>query len=148
MNLLDRVLYRNILYNIMGVENKINYWLDMAEYDLDTARAMLESGRYLYVGFMCHQVIEKSIKAYFWNSQYEEPPYTHNLLILANKSNLTEHINDDMKKLLNRLMPLNIQARYPQDREELLKILTDQVCIDLLNQTEDLFLWIRTLLKK
>jgi HEPN domain-containing protein len=60
-------------------------------------RAMLDRGRYLYVGFMYHQVIEKSIKAYFWNSQHEEPPYTHNLLILASKSNLTEHINEDMK---------------------------------------------------
>jgi len=138
----------DILYSIMNIENKINYWLDMAQYDLDTARAMLDRERYLYVGFMCHQVIEKSIKAYFWNSQHEEPPYTHNLLILASKSNLTEHINEDMKKLLNRLMPLNIQARYPQDKEELLKILTNQVCIDLLKQTEDLFLWIRTLLKK
>lgn len=120
----------------------------MAQYDLDTARAMLDRERHLYAGFMCHQVIEKSIKAYFWNSQKDEPPYTHNLLILANKSSLTEYINKAMKKLLNRLMPLNIQARYPQDKEELLRILTNQVCIDLLKQTEDLFLWIRTLLKK
>jgi HEPN domain-containing protein len=132
----------------MNIENKINYWLDMAQYDLDTARAMLDRERHLYAGFMCHQVIEKSIKAYFWNSQKDEPPYTHNLLILANKSSLTEYINKAMKKLLNRLMPLNIQARYPQDKEELLRILTNQVCIDLLKQTEDLFLWIRTLLKK
>ena len=41
----------------MDIENKINYWLDMAIYDFDTARAMHETGRYLYIGFMCHFVM-------------------------------------------------------------------------------------------
>ncbi len=34
-------------------ENTINNWLDLARYDLETASAMLESGRYLYVAFTC-----------------------------------------------------------------------------------------------
>ena len=45
------------------MNDKIQYWLDLAQYDLDTAQAMLETKRYLYVGFMCHQVIEKTLKA-------------------------------------------------------------------------------------
>lgn len=45
-------------------------------------------------------------------------------------------------------MPLNIQARYPQDKEELMKILTEQLCLDLVKQTEELYKWIRQLLKK
>ena len=48
----------------MDIQGKIQYWLDMAGYDLDTAKAMLSTGRYLYVGFMCHQAVEKSLKAY------------------------------------------------------------------------------------
>lgn len=47
-------------------KERIEYWLDIANYDLETAEAMLQSKRYLYVGFMCHQVVEKSIKAYLW----------------------------------------------------------------------------------
>ena len=39
--------------------DKAIYWLDSAEYDLQTARAMLETRRLLYVGFMCHQTVEK-----------------------------------------------------------------------------------------
>ena len=31
-------------------------------YDLDTAKAMLKSERYLYVGFMCNLAIEKILK--------------------------------------------------------------------------------------
>lgn len=40
------------------MEKNVAYWTDIAEYDLDTAQAMLDTGRYLYVGFMRHQVIE------------------------------------------------------------------------------------------
>jgi len=39
--------------------DKVAYWKDLSDYDFDTAIAMLHSGRYLYVGFMCHQSIEK-----------------------------------------------------------------------------------------
>jgi HEPN domain-containing protein len=38
------------------------YWLEIASYDLKTAEAMLNSKRFLYVGFMCHQSIEKILK--------------------------------------------------------------------------------------
>jgi HEPN domain-containing protein len=43
--------------------DKVAYWLDIANYDLDTAEALYNSGRWLYVAFMCHQVIEKTLKA-------------------------------------------------------------------------------------
>lgn len=47
------------------MDDKIRYWVEIAEYDLATAEAMLETGRYFYVGFMCHQVIEKILKAHY-----------------------------------------------------------------------------------
>ncbi|WP_300685615.1 HEPN domain-containing protein [Acutalibacter sp. 1XD8-36] len=45
---------------------KAAYWLDCADYDLQMAKAMLETKRFLYVGFMCHQTIEKGLKAVFF----------------------------------------------------------------------------------
>lgn len=47
------------------MNEKIQYWIDIAEYDLETAKVMLEGKRFLYVGFMCHQVIEKVLKGYY-----------------------------------------------------------------------------------
>lgn len=41
------------------MDGKVTYWIEMSDYDLETADAMLLTGRYLYVGFMCHQTIEK-----------------------------------------------------------------------------------------
>jgi HEPN domain-containing protein len=37
-------------------------WLSSAEYDLETAGNMLDSGRYIYTVFMCHLAIEKLTK--------------------------------------------------------------------------------------
>ncbi len=36
----------------------------MSEYDVETARHMLATGRYLYVVFMCHLALEKMLKAH------------------------------------------------------------------------------------
>ena len=46
------------------MNDKVTYWIEMSDYDLETADAMLATDRYLYVGFMCHQTIEKILKAY------------------------------------------------------------------------------------
>lgn len=53
------------------MDGKVSYWMEMADYDFDTAKAMLATKRYLYVGFMCHQVVEKMLKAY-WCHVLEE----------------------------------------------------------------------------
>ncbi len=37
-----------------AMDPKVRYRTSLAEYDAETAAAMLRTGRYLYVGFMCH----------------------------------------------------------------------------------------------
>ncbi|MBN2210164.1 MAG: HEPN domain-containing protein [Sedimentisphaerales bacterium] len=131
----------------MDVTEKARYWLDTANYDLVSAKAMLEAKRYLYVGFLCHQVVEKSLKAYFWHIHKKEPPYTHNLLVLAEKSKFEQREESDQVQLFNELMPLNIQARYPDDKALLLKSLNHKKCQAIYTQTRTFFTWIKKLLK-
>ena len=65
--------------------DKADYWFDSAEYDLQTAKAMLETRRFLYVGFMCHQTIEKALKGILVTRKPEaELPYIHKLMRLGN----------------------------------------------------------------
>jgi hypothetical protein len=47
------------------VRNDAHYWIDLARYDLGAAKAMLKAKQRLYVGFLCHLVIEKTLKAYW-----------------------------------------------------------------------------------
>lgn len=41
--------------------DRIKYWSDLSDYDMETAEAMFSTGRWLYVGYMCHQVIGESL---------------------------------------------------------------------------------------
>ena len=85
----------------------------MSDYDLETASAMLATGRYLYVGFMCHQTIEKILKAYWSDCLEEVPLKIHSLSRLAQKTSLDQELSEEQLDFIDRLEPLNIEARYP-----------------------------------
>ena len=95
------------------MDGKVTYWIEMSDYDLETADAMLLTGRYLYVGFMCHQTIEKI------------------------------ELSEEQLDFIDTLEPLNIEARYPSYKERLMKSLTKEYCIGLLSQTKELQSWIK-----
>ena len=60
------------------MEKTIEKWIEAAEYDLQTAKAMLDTGRHLYVLFMCQQAMEKILKGIFVKQKKTLPPRTHN----------------------------------------------------------------------
>jgi len=93
------------------VNDKIKYWLDISDYDLETAEAMISAGRLIYVGFMCHQAIEKIFKAHLCLSSDEPPSFSHNLSYIAGKSGIDKMLSDDFRDLVTILEPLNIEAR-------------------------------------
>lgn len=80
------------------MEERIIYWLDLSDYDLETAQAMLQTKRYLYVGFMCHQAVEKAFKAVLSSKDCQQlPPKIHNLIRLAEQSNLFDEMSEKHK---------------------------------------------------
>ncbi len=129
-------------------EKTLKYWIDLSNYDLKTAKAMLKTKRFLYVGFMAHQTIEKILKAYFVKIKDEVPPHTHNLLLIAEKTELQNKFSEKQLALSERLMPLNIEARYPKYKENLLKSLTYEACNAILKETKELQKWIKSKLEK
>ena len=128
----------------MNMEERVQYWIEMSDYDLETAEAMLVTRRYLYVGFMCHQAIEKILKARWSNRLEEVPLKIHSLSRLAEKTELDREFSNEQLELIDRLEPLNIEARYPSYKERLMKSLTKEYCEQLLEQTKELQQWIRT----
>ncbi len=121
-----------------------NYWLDLAEYDLETAEVMFISKRYLYVGFMCHQTIEKTLKAIYSKKYNEVPPRIHNLARLLKLNNLGDEIPADLLEVLHQLNPLNIASRYPDEELDILKELTHEYTSEILDNTRRLFQWLTT----
>lgn len=81
--------------------DKVAYWKDLADYDIDSAKVIYNGGRWLY------------------ESQID---------------------------LISDLMPLNIEARYPDYKNKLASKLTQEYCGDLIQKTETLKQWIENLL--
>lgn len=125
------------------MSDKTTYWIDLSDYDMETANAMLRTKRYLYVGFMCHQAIEKILKAYWTKKTNELPPYTHSLSKLAEKTGLHLELSEKQFEIIDMLEPLNIEARYPSYKERLLQALTEKKCTQIIEQTNELRLWIK-----
>lgn len=127
----------------MTREEKVQYWLDIANYDLETAEDLYKSQRWLYVAFMCHQVIEKTLKAY-WSAKREDiPPYIHNHKRLAEGCGLYGELSDEQKDFINTISTYNIQARYPEYKEQLAGVLTASNCRYLIDTTKELQSWIK-----
>ena len=127
------------------MNEKVAYWLELADYDIDTARVMLRNGKYLYVGFMCHQTIEKALKAViaYYCADNEIPPKTHDLGKLAIRSNLFDIMTDSHRIFIEYLNPLNIEASYPEYKKHLLALLTHDKCKDIIAKSEELLCWIK-----
>jgi len=125
------------------MNEKVKYWIELSDYDYETTLAMLQSGRYLYVGFMCHQTIEKILKAYFNSINNETVPYTHSLSFLAKKANIFDRLSNEFKDFIDILEPLNIEARYPTHKERLIQGLTREKCESILLNTKNLQVWIK-----
>lgn len=53
-------------------------------------------------------------------------------------------MSDEQIDVLDTLEPLNIKARYPTPKEKLFKSLSEEKCKGILQDTEDLFLWVKT----
>ena len=104
---------------------------------------MLKSKRYLYVGFMCNQVIEKIFKAYYVKIKKEQPPYTHKLIRLAEEINLYKTMSDEQKDFLFMVSPLNVEARYPTQKQEIFNSLNKEKCKEIINKTEEMVIWIK-----
>jgi len=131
-------------YNI-NMKESVVYWLELADYDFETARAMLDTGRYLYVGFMCHQVIEKALKAVIAKDlpRGEIPPKMHDLDKLALIARVSTEFSKEQQDFIDALNPLNIESRYPEYKRQLAAVLTKPKCEDILTETKELLCWIK-----
>lgn len=129
------------------MNKNVKYWLDISQYDLETAEAMLEKSRFLYVGFMCHQAIEKIVKAHYQQEVNQLPPKTHNIILLMQQTHLYDHLSAEQKTFIEILQPLNIEARYPDYRDRILSALNADKCKSILHNTRGLHQWIKEKLK-
>lgn len=126
----------------MNREDKVQYWLDIVAQDLELGEFLFESGRWLYSAFMCHQVVEKMLKAYWTASHDDLPPYIHEHKRLAELCGLYEQMDADQRTFLNEIRLMNIEARYPDYKRTVASSLNKDRSQHILDQTKQMQQWI------
>jgi len=119
-------------------------WVEQARYDLDTARAMMNSGRYLYVLFCCQQTVEKMLKALIVKQSNEFPPRIHALIRLAEAAAL--ELSDEHAQLLRELSNYYIQTRYPEGITALASRISESQARLIFDQTEEIVQWLLSMI--
>jgi len=105
---------------------------------------MIDSGRYVYVAFMCQQAIEKIVKGIYVYNFNEEAKYTHNIgLIIKDIEYIVE--TEEYKNyatLFSELTSYYIAGRYSSYKKDISKELNKAKTEDLLNRTKEAFEWL------
>jgi len=95
------------------MEETVKQWVEHAESDLESARALMNSRRNVHALFFCQQAIEKALKAVYVFKKRELPPRIHNLTRLAELAELSA--DQARIRRLAHFSSFYIQSRYPDE---------------------------------
>ena len=93
-------------------EERATKWLGIVAEDLSVAEDLYKTKHWLYVAFMCHQVVEKVLKAYWCVCRDDDPPFIHDHKRIAEGCGLYSKMSDEQKLFLTKIRQMNIEARY------------------------------------
>jgi HEPN domain-containing protein len=124
----------------------IKYWVDSSDDDFETMVVMVDSKRYSWSLFAGHLMIEKLLKALFVKVNDDFPPFTHNLLRLAEECNLG--LNEENRLFFVTVTAFNINARYDDYKMSFQKTCTPDFSSTWIERLKNKRLWIKELLEK
>ena len=116
-------------------------WIERVAYDMDTAKAMLQTRRWIYAIFMCQQSLEKCFKALLAYQEKEIVPI-HNLRRLAEIASVIKDLNDSTLMKLDFLSNYYINARYKEDLQQLSKGITETTAENFIQFSEEMITWL------
>lgn len=123
---------------MINAQKQIDYWINGAVDDLESAEILIERKRMLHGLFFCHLVIEKILKAHVVKISQEIAPRTHNLIHLLEEAHL--ELSESEEIFLGILMKYQLQGRYPDYNP----IIPDKLIVqNYLKQTENLLQWLK-----
>ena len=132
----------------MGNKERADKWLDIVAEDLSVAEDLYKTRHWLYVGFMCHQVIEKTLKAYWCVCRDDDPPYLHDHKKIAQGCGLYNKMSEEQKNFIALIRDMNIEARYQEAKDAVARSLNRENTAEILETTKQLYTWILEMLKE
>jgi HEPN domain-containing protein len=97
---------------VINVKKQIDYWINGAKSDLETAELLISGSKVIEGLFFCHLCIEKALKAVIVKENRQIPPRTHDLFSLATKAQI--NLSQKDQEHLQILMKYQLEGRYPE----------------------------------
>lgn len=124
------------------MDPKVATWLELAKDDLAFAGDVLKNRKSPhYVAHLCHQAIEKLLKAVIQQKTKQLPPRTHNFFSLCQAANL--NLPEIKMNWLMEMAPHYIGTRYPEDLAKLRERYTLPYAKKVFFETKDMFQWLK-----
>ena len=127
----------------MLIEEHIQYWIESADSDLDTAEALFSAEKYDWCLFLGHLVLEKLLKAHYVRDNGNKmPPRIHNLIKLSEKTKII--LTDDQKEFLNTVTDFNLEVRYPEYKRGFQRKCTREFCEKTFSEIKESYKWLKS----
>lgn len=126
----------------MTNKDNIEYWINLAEKDINTADHLFESKDYHWSLYIAHISLEKMLKAFYVFKINELPPKTHDLIKLSQKAGL--ELDSDKLILYHKINEFNIEARYSDKKLSFFKLADHDFTDKFLLIIKDEITWIKS----
>lgn len=111
----------------MDTVEVIRYWEESAKDAFDTSDKLFESKKFDHSLFFVHLSIEKILKALYVRIKQESPPFTHDLVRLAESCKFI--LTKEQILQLAEISTFNVSARYDDYKLKFYKKATENYAI-------------------
>ncbi|MFH1449124.1 MAG: HEPN domain-containing protein [bacterium] len=119
----------------------IEYWVSSSDRDFKTMENLILTKDYAWALFIGHLIIEKLLKAYYVKTVSDNPPWIHQLLRLAEKTDLS--LTEEQKDDLVLITTFNINVRYPDYKHEFYQKCTKEYAETNISKIKELQVWLK-----
>jgi HEPN domain-containing protein len=130
----------------MNINEHIQYWLDSSDDDFQAMIHLSDKGNNTWALFIGHLVLEKLIKAWYVKVNSKTPPFIHDLVRLAEKSNLI--LDEEQKNILDTISTFNIRGRYDDYKREFYRKCSNTFTKEWVGNIKEFREWIKIKLQK
>ena len=121
------------------MREEIESWWRQAQRDFASAGHALEFKDFHLVVFLCHQAVEKGLKALLMLKKNEPAPPSHSLIFLGKETKAPEAFHS----FLRELTPQYVLTRYPDaSNEPPFELFDDARAKHFLEKTKEVIEWI------
>jgi HEPN domain-containing protein len=105
-------------------------WHQISQDDFEMSQFALQKGKLLHAAFCAQQAIEKSIKGLHVLHGLGQPPYTHDLVRLAESISEVQKFDPAVLAVFSAQNPFYIRERYPDYKRMLKETLDEETVVE------------------